>query len=499
MKKNQLRIGVILSYLSKIIAVLAGLIYTPVMIRLLGQSQYGLYNIAASVISYLGILNLGFGSAYMRFYSRYKVADDQKKISTLNGMFLSIFSILGVIAVIAGIILAHNVDIIFGPSLTEGELKIAKKLMMILVINLGLSFPNIVFSTYIQANEEFVFFNSIQILKQITTPLFTLPILLAGYGSIGMVVITTLVNFLAELLNIYFSTRKLNMHFSFKNFDVELLKEMSVYSLYIFINMMVDQVNQNLDKTILGRYSGTIITAVYSVGEKFELIYQQLSSGISSVFTPRIHRMISDNISNSLLTTFFTKVGRIQFILLSFVLSAFTVFGRPFIGVWAGEQYYSAYPIALLLMFTITVPLIQNVGIEIQRAKNMHQFRSWVYLFMAVGNLLITIPLVRKYGGFGAAIGTSLSYIIGNGLFMNIYYHRMVGINMKYFWKEILSFFPAFILPIVYGIIINYFVDLYSTINLLIFGILYVVLFLLSMWTIGMNDYEKNLVKSSIR
>ena len=92
-------------------------------------------------------------------------------------------------------------------------------------------------------------------------------------------------------------------------------------------------------------------------------------------------------------------------------------------------------------MITITTPLIQNVGIEIQRAKNMHQFRSWLYLFMAAGNILINIPLVQNYGGFGAAIGTSLSYLIGNGLIMNIYYHQKIGLNMLYFWKELSIFF----------------------------------------------------------
>lgn len=207
--------------------------------------------------------------------------------------------------------------------------------------------------------------------------------------------------------------------------------------------------------------------------------------------------MISNNISNHELTLFFTKVGRIQFILLSLVLSGFIFFGRPFIGIWAGENYYGAYPIALVLMCTITIPLIQNVGIEIQRAKNMHQFRSWACLFMAVGNLLVTIPLVQKFGGIGAAIGTSLSYVIGNGLLMNLYNHYKIGLNMKYFWKEIASFIPAFVIPFLYGFGINYFINLYSIWNLLIYGLIYVVLFIFSMWKYGMNEYEKELVISN--
>src|SRR5699024_9203875 len=159
--------------------------------------------------------------------------------------------------------------------------------------------------------------------------------------------------------------------------------------------------------------------------------YQQLSTAISTVFTPSVHRMVAANISNQDLTLFFTRDGRMQFVLLSFILSGFVSFGRIFINIWAGDNYYEAYPIESILMFTISVPLIQNVGIEIQRAKNMHQFRSWTYLFMAVGNLLITIPLVQRFGGFGAAVGTALSYLIGNGLLMNLYNHFKIGLNMN--------------------------------------------------------------------
>src|SRR5699024_2000319 len=150
-------------------------------------------------------------------------------------------------------------------------------------------------------------------------------------------------------------------------------------------------------------------------------------------------------------------------------------------------------------MFTISVPLIQNVGIEIQRAKNLHQFRSWVYLFMAIGNLLITIPLVKRHGGFGAAIGTSLSYVIGNGFVMNLFNHRVVKINMKYFWKEIGKFIPAFIIPGIFGVLINNFIDLYYLWNLIICGLIYVVLFALSFWLFGFNEYEKNMVKGAFK
>ena len=76
MKVNQLKAGVILSYIQLVIGNVISIIYTPIMLRILGQNEYGLYNLASSTISYLGLLSFGFGSAYIIYYSKYKVKKD---------------------------------------------------------------------------------------------------------------------------------------------------------------------------------------------------------------------------------------------------------------------------------------------------------------------------------------------------------------------------------------------------------------------------------------
>lgn len=66
---SQRKAGVILSYVSEIIRILSALLYTPIMLRLLGQSEYGLYQLIHSVVAYLGVLSLGFtASVKLRIY-----------------------------------------------------------------------------------------------------------------------------------------------------------------------------------------------------------------------------------------------------------------------------------------------------------------------------------------------------------------------------------------------------------------------------------------------
>ena len=264
------------------------------------------------------------------------------------------------------------------------------------------------------------------------------------------------------------------------------------------MNQIIDQINWSVDKFLLGRLSGTIAVAVYGVGSQINTLYLQFSTSISNVFVPKVNRVVAETNDNVLLTDIFTKVGRIQFIVLGLILSGFIFFGYPFIKMWAGNEYKDAYVVAILLIAPVTVPLIQNLGIEIQRAKNMHKARAIVYLFIAIANIFISIPLIRMCGPTGAALGTTISLVAGNIIFMNWYYHVRMGLNMFHFWREIANFIPALIVPCMVGIIIAKFADITNVISLGVFAIVYTAVYGISIYFLGMNDSEKKLVEESV-
>ena len=498
MKVNQLKAGAIMSYLIIGLGSLISIVYTPVMLRLLGQSEFGLYNLVASVVSYLGLFNFGFGSAYIKYYSTYKAAKDEESIAKLNGMFMIIFGILGAIAILSGIVLVFNTAAIFGTKLSLVELSKAKILMVLMVINIAITFPCIVFNSYVTANEKFVFQRLLQIARIVTSPFLILPILIMGYGSVGMVIVTTVINFLIELINVIYSYKKININFAYKNFDVSLVRELFIFSSYIFLNLVVNQINWNVDRFIIGRFRGTIEVATYSVAAQLNSYYLQLSTAISGVYIPRVNSLVASKNSDKALSELFTRLGRLQFIMLSLILTGLVFFGKAFICLWAGKNYASSYPIALVLIIPVTIPLIQNLGIEIQRAKNMHKFRSWVYFFIALGNVGLSIPLVKLYGGLGAAIGTGLALVIGNVFFMNWHYHNKVGLNIKHFTRAIGKTLPSLIIPSIIGILMFSYLNLMN-IRILIPAILiYSIIFCISMWYIGMNNYEKELISKPV-
>ena len=496
MRINQLKAGVVLSYLSQGVSMLVTLLYTPIMLRLLGQSEYGLYQLVYSVVSYLGLLSFGFSSAYVRFYTIYKVKSDAEGIAKLNGMFMIVFNIIAVIALLAGFGLILNADKIFDEGLTSQELSTAKVLMVFMVINLALTFPNSVFNCMITAKEQFLFQRIVNMSKTILNPFLTLPLLLMGYKSISLVLVTTALTIIGLIINGLFCIRRLKVKFSFRNFDFLLLKEIWIFSFFIFLNIIVDQINWSVDKFILGRYIGTGAVAVYSIGAQINTMYLHFASSISSVFIPRVNKLVAENKkeSDKDLTKLFARIGRLQFILLMYIFVGFVILGEYFIKRWAGDGYDKSYIIAIILMFPVTIPLIQNIGIEIQRAKNKHQFRSILYTAIALGNIVVSIILVQYFQEIGAAMGTGLTLLLGNGLIMNWYYHEKIGLNIIYFWKEILKIVPAIIVAVGVCIVTKLVINIDSIGSFCVVGVVYTACYSLCMWLMGFNAYEKQLV-----
>ncbi len=496
---SQLKWGVILSYIQMAMGIIVGLVYTPVMLRLLGKSEYGLYNTVSSTISMLSILSLGFNSSYIRYYSKYKKENDEQSIYKLNGLFLIVFGIIGVIALVCGTFLSFNLQYVFDEGLTTQEYATAKVLMLLLTVNLAVSFPASLFSSIISAHEKYVFLKLLGVLKTVVSPLVTLPLLLIGYRSIAMVTVTVSISIITDLIYFIYVKGVLKNKFIFHSFEKGIFKSLFAYTSFLAINIIIDQINWNVDKFLLGRFKGTEVVAIYSVGYSLYQYYAMFSSAVSSVFTPRVHRLVNATDGNEVakkqqLTELFVKVGRIQFLLLGLIASGLVFFGKPFIHYWAGSGYEDSYYVMLLLVLPASIALIQNIGIEAQRAQNKHKFRSIAYLIMALINLVLSIFLCQKYGAIGSAIGTAMSLVIANGLVMNIYYHKRCNINILQFWKNIVRMSVGLILPIALGVVIVSFVNLYSILNLLLCIGGYSIVYCASMWFLGMNGYERGLV-----
>lgn len=496
MPVNQLKAGVVLNYVVIFLNTVVGLLYTPYMLRMMGQSEYGLYSLVASVIAYLTVLDLGFGNAIVRYTAKFRAEKKTEEQYEMFGMFFLLYFVIGIIAFGIGLGLYFNVDTLFGNTMTAVELGRARIMMLLLVANLAFTFPMSIWGSIIQAYEDFVFQKSLNIIRIILNTAVMICLLHFGYKAVAMVVVQTIFNVLTLVVNFIYCRRKLNIHiyFRFKHFHWGFLKEVAIYSFWIFLNAIMDRVYWSTGQFVLGAMVGTAAVAVFAIAIQLEGMYMQFSTAISSVFLPKVTAMVATNRSRKEISDLFIRTGRIQYIVLAYILSGFIIFGRQFIELWAGAGYSDAYMISLLFFIPLTVPLIQNLGITILQARNEMKFRSVLYIIIALVSLAMQIVLTRYFGGIGCAMGVSGALVVGQILIMNVYYRRRQDLDIKTFWKEIskMSIIPI-VLIFSSMLVIRHFFALDSWGKLILgiaaFSLVYIPLF----FRFSMTDDERNL------
>lgn len=497
--KNQLKIGAILSYVNILAGLVVGLGYTPIMIRLLGQSEFGLYSLIGSLVAYLSVLDMGLGNTIVRYVSKNRAVGDKKSESELNGLFLAVYSVIGLITLAVGSILYFNVDNMFGATLSLDQIERAKIMMILLVFNVAISFPLSVFASLMQAYERFIFLRVFNIISVLLKPMIALPFLFMGYGAVTLVVTATIVNIACLLTNVYYCFKYLDIHFRKGHFEKTFLYEISGYAFFIFLNAIMDKIYWGTGQFILGMVSGTIQVAIYAIAMQFMNMYMQFSNAISGVLLPKVTMMVANGATSKDLTSLMIKIGRLQYIVIGYILVMFFLVGKEFIYLWAGENYLSAYPMILILMIGLLIALVQNAGIAILQAMNLNRYRMTAYTIIAVINIFTSVVLAKMYGGMGCAISTAVALLISTGLIMNRYYHKRIGIDIPLFWKNITHMMPSAFILIVLVELFQMNVSLeYSWLLFVAKVAVYSLIYMILMYFIAMNSYEKNLCKSAI-
>lgn len=495
---NQLKAGAALNYVAILLHMVVGLIYTPYMLRMLGQSEYGLYSLASSIIAYLTVLDLGFGNAIVRYTAKFRAEGKQREQEEMFGMFLLLYIGIGLIALVIGSMLAWNVESMFSAKMTATEVERTRIMLWLMTFNLAFTFPMSLWGSIMTAYERFVFQRVVSILRGILNPVVMVLLLVMGHKAVAMVVVTTVFNVITLLVNWWYCRYRLSIRVRRGRFKWAFLKEVSIYSFWIFLNAIMDRIYWSTGQFVLGIYRGAAAIAVYAVAIQLQSMYMLFSTAISSVFLPKVTAMVTKEDNPKAISDLFVRTGRIQYIVMAFILSAFIVLGKQFIALWAGDGYEDAYVISLLFFIPLTVPLIQNLGITILQARNQMKFRSLLYVCIAVGSLGISIPLTKHYGGIGCAAGTAAALTLGQIIIMNIYYRRKQDLDIPAFWKEI---FKMSVMPVIVCVLTWWGVQHHAihswgdfAIAVLMFSLIYLPLFF---W-FSMNKSERDLLAKPV-
>lgn len=491
---NQRRAGALLGYANIFAKNLVNLFYVPLLLHFLGQGDFGIFQMTNSVVFMLTLLSAGFFGAYVRFYSQLEAHGDAGSIPRLNGMFILVYIFVVVLCFILGAVLLMNVDRWFSQGLTSAELTLTKDLMVIMIINVAVSLLSTPFNSYIVVFERFIFQQSRQLIVTLLTPFLAFLMLARGMGAVGVALAQLSVTIILLLLNMRYAFHRLKMRVSFRGLDVNLFKAILIFSFWILLNQIFDLVNNQVPNLLLGALVSSSTVAVFSIAVQIRNLFFSLSTTLSNVLVPQINRMVATKNDNTELTRLMTRVGRYQMILFCYIYGGFVVLGRYFVDVWAGHANANAYWLALAMTLPVAIPLSQNTGIEIQRAKNKHRARSIAYILTALLNIVISLVLIPTLSYWATAIGYIVSVVLGTGIFMNWYYQRRIGLDMKYYWRKVLPTVVIFILSTSCSIVGTLILPVTNFLLFILWGVVYSFMFMILLWFFALYSDEKSAI-----
>src|SRR5699024_10547118 len=105
------------------------------------------YSLIGSLAAYFSVMDMGLGNAIVRYTARNRAVGDEKKESELNGLFLLLYGLIGILTIIIGIIVYNSVGFIFENKISTTDIERAQIMIIILIINFSLSFPLSVFNS----------------------------------------------------------------------------------------------------------------------------------------------------------------------------------------------------------------------------------------------------------------------------------------------------------------------------------------------------------------
>ncbi len=197
---SQIKKGALLSYAAIVFNIIAGFIYTPWMVGQIGKSDYGLYILVTSFLTYF-VMDFGLGPTIARFISNYKATQETDKINQLLGLTTRFYLFINLFLLLVLVGVYFFIDRIF-LELTPDEILKFKTIYLIAGGFSLLSFPFLPLDGVLIAYEKFVVLKLCDVISKVATIVLMVIALLMGYKLYALVAINALVGIAIILIKL---------------------------------------------------------------------------------------------------------------------------------------------------------------------------------------------------------------------------------------------------------------------------------------------------------
>lgn len=433
--------------IKSVVALASLLLVTPYMLRVLGTELFGVWVLAAVVISYAQLSDFGIGESVVKYAAEYHARRDtlalNRLVNTVVVAYLLLALLLGGLLLMILPFVARHILLIPGPLLNEA--------VLVFRLSVGIFFVNMVmgvFASLVIATQQMGYTTSVNIASTCLGAAGTFYFLGQGFGLLGLVATNAIVALFVAILNMSLAFRLIpGLHLSLKRWaDRETWSQVFGYSWKVQASNLAQLLVFQLDRVILSRYLGLEAVAIYEIGSS---VAAYARTFITALFSPMLPATSALNrlTDTTLIVGLYRRACKFM-VLISIPFGLLVIALAPsFMNLWMGPGFeLSALTLQLLLpaylLNVLTVP-----GVFVLNGIGRPHIAMRAALCAGVVNIFLCFFLVQYAGYFGLIAGVVSSLTLAAGYFLVMLHRQMPelgwGTYRRLFFKPLLIALPA--------------------------------------------------------
>lgn len=492
--------GIIISYLKIAVNMVCGVVLSSVLLRMLGDTEYGIYQTVAAFANYLVLLEFGIGTVMIRNISmcrgrRASEDEIQRNISTT----WTLTCLLSTVLLAVSALFYCMIPWIYSRSLSAEQIRHGQQIFVVIAGHLFMNFLMHTVNAVIFSFEDYTY-GSLQSIVRILCRTLLLVVLLFWFRNAMVIALVDLALGACCLgASFGYCLRKLKVRLRFGKCDPAILRSSAPLALAVFMQGIVNQANNNVDKFLIGILMSPESVSLYSVALYVYSIFSSLVNVASSMYVPTVTQKVGQGLKEKELARHLTIPCRLTALTGGLVLFGFAAVGGQFVEILYGRDYLSAWPLALILMAPAYADTVIDVMVHVLNAMNKRMVRSVVLILTTAANIILTVLCLPKWGVFGAACATAVCTLVGPVLIMNVYYKKKLRIPVLWLFRQA---FRGILVYMVLGCAVALGVgsligNVYA--SFLVSGVTFVGIALGGYLFFGMNQEEKRKIMEKIR
>jgi O-antigen/teichoic acid export membrane protein len=424
-----------------------GIFLSPFIMHRLGDTAFGIWVLIFSITGYYGIFDLGIRSSIIRYVSKYTATNETDQLARHVNTSLATYTGIGALSMAVTVVLSFNVDHLFKiPPAMHSQ---AQLLLLLVGASVSLGFPLGITGGILEGLQRFYLLNWTNIGMSVVRAALIVFFLNRGYGLVTIALITLVLPIVVAIVRVIIVSRLLPLPYGLKYIDREAFRHMAHFGGATMLLIVAARLRFQTDEMVIGSMLSAAAITYFSIAARIMDYAFQVVVTLAQVFTPMSSQ--SEAVGNIDRVRKIYIAGNRACALTTFPITAMVlILGKAVIEVWVGRKYVPlSFPALVVLAIPMTLMLMQAASSRILIGMGRHRTLATVALIEGVGNLILSLELVRPLGIVGDALGTAIPLTLTMLFFTPRHMRKQLGVPVGTFLREAYTLPLLLVLPFV--------------------------------------------------